>query len=56
MALAGPVGERLGMPMTFLLAGETPVLLAAVAILAWRLPRDEIEHPLDAPAAPIRTG
>jgi len=28
-----------------------PVLLALVAIAAWRLPRDELEHPLDATPA-----
>jgi MFS family permease len=50
MAVAGPVGEALGIPMTFVLAGLIPVFLAAAAILGWRLPADEIAHPLDAPA------
>ena len=49
MALAGPVGEWLGLPLTFVLAGLIPVFLALAAILGWRLPADEIAHPLDAP-------
>ncbi|MHA6792737.1 MFS transporter [Pseudonocardia bannensis] len=59
MALAGPVGERLGIPITFVLVGVVPVFLAVAAILGWRLPRDEIANPLDArPAddpAPVTT-
>jgi MFS family permease len=52
MALAGPVGEWLGVPLTFVLAGAIPVFLAIAAIVGWRLPQDEIAHPLDpAPAA-----
>jgi MFS family permease len=53
MAIAGPVGESIGTPAAFVIAGAVPVVLAVVAILAWRLPRDEIEHPLDGPAAEI---
>ncbi|TWF78351.1 putative MFS family arabinose efflux permease [Pseudonocardia hierapolitana] len=49
MAVAGPVGEQLGVPMTFVLAGLVPVFLAVAAILGWRLPADEIAHPLDGP-------
>lgn len=52
MALAGPVGERVGIPLTFVVAAVVPPVLAVVAILAWRLPRDEAAHPLDRPAAP----
>lgn len=52
MAVAGPVGELLGIPVTFVLAGLVPVFLAVGAILGWRLPADEIAHPLDAPADP----
>jgi hypothetical protein len=47
MALAGPVSELIGLTPTFLLAGLGPPVLAAIAILAWRLPADEIAHPLD---------
>jgi MFS family permease len=49
MALAGPAGEWLGVPMTFVLAGAIPVFLAVAAIVGWRLPADEIAHPLDTP-------
>jgi MFS family permease len=53
MALAGPVGEWLGVPLTFVLAGAIPVFLAIAAIAGWRLPQDELAHPLDpAPAEP----
>ena len=51
MALAGPVGERIGIPVTFVVAALVPPLLAAVALAAWRLPRDEVAHPLDRAAA-----
>lgn len=47
MALSGPVGERIGIPTTFVVAALVPPLLAVVAIVAWRLPRDEVAHPLD---------
>lgn len=47
MAVAGPVGERLGLPLTFLIAGVVPVGLAVIAIVGWRLRRDELAHPLD---------
>jgi MFS family permease len=47
MALAGPVSELIGLTSTFLLAGLGPPVIAAIAILAWRLPADEIAHPLD---------
>ncbi len=52
MAVAGPVGEQLGVPMTFVLAGLVPVFLAVAAILGFRLPADEIAHPLGTPAGP----
>jgi predicted MFS family arabinose efflux permease len=57
MALAGTVSEVIGPTATFLLAGLVPPVLAAVAILAARLPADEIAHPLDAgvPAEPVGT-
>jgi len=47
MALAGPVGEWIGIPLTFVLAGTVPVLLGVAAVIGWRLPTDEIAHPLD---------
>lgn len=46
MALAGPVGEWIGVRFTFLLAGTVPAFLGIAAVLAWRLPADEIAHPL----------
>lgn len=57
MALAGPIGEWVGIPLTFLLAGTVPVLLAVAAVVGWRLDRDELAHPLDTapPAAPAET-
>jgi len=47
MALAGPVGERLTVPVTFLVAATVPAILAVAALVVWRLPADEIAHPLD---------
>ncbi len=47
MAIAGPVGEWIGIPLTFVLAGTIPVFLAVAAIIGWRLPADEIAHPLE---------
>jgi MFS family permease len=54
MALAGTVGEVIGLTTTFLIAGLAPPVLAVVAILVARLPADEIAHPLDVgePALP----
>ena len=51
MALAGPVGERVGIPVTFVVAALVPPLLAVIALVAWRLPRDEVAHPLDTASA-----
>ncbi|GAA4748979.1 tetracycline efflux MFS transporter Tet(V) [Nocardioides endophyticus] len=47
MALAGPVSEAIGLRTTFLIAGTLPAVAAAVAIIAAKLPQDEIAHPLD---------
>jgi MFS family permease len=47
MAVAGPVGAALGYDWTFLAAGAIPVVLGLIAIVAARMPRDEIENPLD---------
>ena len=48
MAIAGPAGESLGLPVVFLIAGLAPLLIGVVAIIAARMRRDEIAHPLDA--------
>jgi MFS family permease len=50
MALAGTVSEVIGLTTTFLVAGLAPPLMAVVAIVAARLPADELAHPLDVPA------
>lgn len=47
MALAGPVAGAIGIGNTFLIAGVTPIVFAAVAIVWAKLPQDEIAHPLD---------
>jgi len=49
MALAGPVGELVGRGPTFIVAGAAPVFIAIAAIVLARMPKDEIEHPLDTP-------
>ncbi|WP_307807466.1 MFS transporter [Naasia sp. SYSU D00948] len=46
MALAGPVGEEVGIPVAFLVAGVVPAVLAIAAVVGFGLLRDEIEHPL----------
>ena len=53
MALAGPVGVLIGFGPVFVVAGAAPVFLAVAAILIARMPKDEIEHPLDPPKAPL---
>ncbi|WP_445515058.1 MFS transporter [Tsukamurella ocularis] len=45
-ALAGPVSQAIGLTATFALAALIPIPLAVVAILAARMPQDELEHPL----------
>jgi MFS family permease len=47
MALAGTVSEVIGLTTTFLVAGFVPAVLAVIAIVAARMPADEIAHPLD---------
>ena len=51
MAIAGPVGEAIGIAPAFVVAGAVPVVIAVVAIIWARMPSDELEHPLDLPAA-----
>ncbi|MBG6057093.1 MFS family permease [Cryobacterium sp. MP_M5] len=46
MAVAGPVGEAIGLAPAFLVAGLVPPVLAIAAIVLFRMPRDEIAHPL----------
>lgn len=47
MAFAGPAGESLGLTTVFLIAGAAPLVIGIVAIIAARMTRDEIAHPLD---------
>lgn len=47
MALAGPVGEGLGIPFTFVIAGAVPLAIGVLALVIFRMPNDEIENPLD---------
>ncbi|WP_204163729.1 MFS transporter [Nocardioides solisilvae] len=47
MALAGPVSEAVGLRATFYCAALAPAVLCVVALLAARMPADEVAHPLD---------
>jgi MFS family permease len=47
MALAGPVGDAVGLTTTFVVAGLLPSAFAVVAVVWARLPQDELAHPLD---------
>lgn len=47
MAIAGPVGEWLGLGPAFLIAGLVPPVLAVITLAAARLGEDELAHPLD---------
>lgn len=46
MALAGPVGETIGIAPTFLIAGVAPAVVALITLAVARLGADEIAHPL----------
>ena len=46
MAGAGPLSKVVGVQVIFGAAGIVPMVLAAVALAAARMPRDEIAHPL----------
>lgn len=45
-AIVGPLSKVVPMQTIFAVAGVGPVLFAAVAVAAARMPRDEIAHPL----------
>ncbi|MDP9778499.1 MFS family permease [Nakamurella flavida] len=47
IAVAGPAGALLGIPLVFALAGLVPVALSALALWLGRLKADELAHPLD---------
>ncbi|WP_442922458.1 MFS transporter [Microbacterium sp. Root61] len=46
MALAGPLAEVVPIPVIFIAAGLLPPVFGLIAILAARMPADEIAHPL----------
>jgi MFS transporter, DHA3 family, tetracycline resistance protein len=46
MAIAGPLSKVVAVEFIFAAAGVLPIVLAAVALTAARMPADEIEHPL----------
>jgi len=48
MAIAGPVGEAVGLTPTFLVVGVFPTVLAVATLLIARLRTDELAHPLRA--------
>ncbi len=47
MALAGTVSGLIGLRAVFLIAGLVPIGLAVIAIVAARMPVDELAHPMD---------
>lgn len=50
MAIAGPVGDTVGIAPTFVVVGLVPTILAVGTLLIARLGADEREHPLTADA------
>lgn len=46
-AIVGPLSKVVSMEAIFVVAGVVPAIVGLVAWLAARMPRDEIEHPLD---------
>ncbi|MDG4795597.1 MFS transporter [Micromonospora sp. WMMD1082] len=49
MALAAPVSAVVGLGASFVLVGLLPGVLAVLAVVLAKLPKDEIAHPLDGP-------
>ncbi|AIY00032.1 major facilitator transporter [Arthrobacter sp. PAMC 25486] len=47
IALVGPIAMMVPTAVIFAVAGTTPVLIAVLAVLAGRMRRDEMKHPLD---------
>ncbi|MBJ7337761.1 MAG: tetracycline efflux MFS transporter Tet(V) [Mycolicibacterium sp.] len=45
-AIAGPLSKVVSMQTIFVAAGVVPVVIAAIALVAARMPRDEIANPL----------
>ena len=55
MALAGPAAEAFPIWAIFLVAGVVCPVLAVIAMVAARMPADELAHPLDKPVEVART-
>lgn len=55
MALAGPAAEVFPIWAIFLFAGGVCPVLAVIAMIAARMPHDELAHPLDRPVLVERT-
>jgi hypothetical protein len=55
MALAGPAAEVVPIWMIFLVAGVVCPAMAVVALIAARMPEDELAHPLDRGRAAVRS-
>ncbi len=47
MAVAGPLSKVVSFQTIFLVAGVAPMVFGAIALVAARMVRDEVEHPLD---------
>lgn len=47
MAIAAPVAAWIGLQWTFIVAGVLPAVFAVIALIAARMPADELAHPLD---------
>ena len=47
IAVSGPAGALIGIPVVFAVAGLVPIVLAAAALWLGRLKADELAHPLD---------
>lgn len=55
MAVAGPVGEAIGLGPAFIIAGVVPPFIAIATLAIARLGKDELAHPLDS-APPTDAG
>ena len=53
MALAGPLGEAVGIAPAFLFAGLVPTVLAVATLMIARLGTDELAHPMDGPTETV---
>lgn len=51
IAVAGPLALAVGLAPAFYIAAAVPLVVALVVIVAARMPRDELDNPLDVPVA-----